>query len=71
MRDVPIRYFTVGDFYDDTTRLLCPLTGYADEVAAKVRMDEILAQQRKPHHVEYRIMEARSWRELEALGVKI
>ena len=64
-------WFTVGDFHDATTRLVCGIEGYATEVAAESRITDILARQHKPHHVSYRHIEAVSWQQLEREGIKI
>jgi hypothetical protein len=64
-------WFAVGDFHDNTTRLLCTVNGYDTEAKAQARIVAILAKQHKPHHVSYRHVEAASWQVLEMSGVKI
>lgn len=64
-----MKYWVVGEFYDDTVRLLGGENGFAEEKLAQARIDEILAGQLKPHHVDYAILEAENLAELTKQGV--
>jgi macrodomain Ter protein organizer (MatP/YcbG family) len=63
-------YWPVGDFYDDTTRLLgINFNGFSNRDEAQAVIDELLAQQHKPHHVSYRVVQYMSFAELQENGV--
>ena len=65
-------YWPVGDFHDETTRVLGGyIDGFSTQAAAKVVIDKILTQQHKPHHVSYRVAEYTSLTELRANGVLV
>jgi hypothetical protein len=63
-------YWPVGDFHDDTTRLLGRnFNGFSNPDEAQAVIDGLLKQQHKPHHVSYRVAEYASFAELQANGV--
>jgi hypothetical protein len=63
-------YWPVGDFHDETTRLLGGhIHGFESRVEAQAVIGQILDQQRKPHHVSYRVAEYVSFAEFKASGV--
>lgn len=65
-------FWPVGDFYDDTTRLLGGvLSGFASADDAQAFIDDVLKQQRKPHHVSYRVAEYPSLAALQASGALV
>jgi hypothetical protein len=64
-------WFAVGDFEHNMKRVLCHAAGYATEAEAEARIEEIQAQQHKPHHVSYHTVEAVSWQDLEREGYNV
>ena len=69
-----MRFWPVGDFFDNTTRLVVEpdcVSGFATEAEADAVIKKILAQQRKPHHVTYRVESALNLGALKTSGVLI
>ncbi len=67
-----MRYWPVGDFHDDTVRVLgVALAGYEDPREAAAVIASILRQQTKPHHVSYRVEAAEDLTALMAKGVLV
>ena len=67
-----MRYWPVGDFHDDTTRVLGGhISGFLKSSEAQLVIDEILKQQLKPHHVSYRVAVYENLRALCADNVKV
>lgn len=65
-------FWPVGDFHDDTTRLLGgALDGFSSADDAQTVIDDVLKQQRKPHHVSYRVAEYPTLAALQANGVLV
>jgi len=63
-------YWPVGDFHDETTRLLGGhIQGFQSHAEAQAVIDQILSQQVKPHHVSYRVAEYPSFAKFKATGV--
>jgi hypothetical protein len=63
-------FWPVGDFHDDTTRLLGRhFNGFSTSAEAQAVIDKLLVQQHKSHHVSYRVAEYASLAELQANGV--
>lgn len=69
-----MRYWPVGDFYDNTTRVLddpdC-VSGFETWEEADAVIQKILTRQRKPHHVTYRVESAIGLAELQMRGVLV
>jgi hypothetical protein len=74
-----MRFWPVGDYYDNTTRVVVDpdcleldcVSGFSTEVEAGAVIRKILAQQRKPHHVTYRVEPALNLGALQASGVLV
>ncbi len=65
-------YWPVGDFYDNTTRVVGGRSeGYIDKTDAQKVIDALLGQQTKPHHVTYRVESALSLAALAQSGVLV
>lgn len=65
-------YWPVGDFYDNTTRVVGEQReGYIDKTDAQKVIDALLGQQTKPHHVTYRVESALSLAALLNSGVLV
>ena len=64
-------FFTIGRYYDHTARLLGKPNCFSSKEDAVARIDEILAGQKKPHHVDYEVVEAESIRTLREKGVLV
>lgn len=64
-------FWVVGEFFDDTKRLLGQPNCFEDRVLAENRVKEILSGQNKPHHVDYDIYEAENLEALARQGVLI
>jgi len=63
------KHWLVGDFHDDTCRLIGSPNGFLNPEDAEARKQEILGSQSKPHHVSYRIVIAANLAELEAQNI--
>jgi hypothetical protein len=67
-----MRYWAVGDFHDNTTRVLGGhIEGFINAAEAQAVIDTILRQQSKPHHVSYRVAPYVSLTALCEDGVKV
>jgi hypothetical protein len=65
-----MKYWVTGDFNDQTTRLVGSPNGFLEEEEeADGRITELLAQQNKPHHVTYAVVEAADIAELEEKNI--
>lgn len=65
-------YWPVGDYYDNTTRLIGEWSaGFESEESAQAVIDKLLRKQSKPHHVVYRVESANSLEALQSTGVLV
>lgn len=64
-----MKFWVIGDFHDDTRRLIGSPNGFDEREAAENRLAEIVSGHIKKHHVDYSLIEAADLQEVQNKGI--